>query len=477
MRSTSLFFFADTVSALKTVRDFVTPAMHILTAVASLICVLFIVYAGYQYMMSRGKPDQLEHAKELVKKAILGLVLVLAATTLVAVLTQAYGSPQAAEHATLPHLETVQTKSQQNGLLETVITMITGLCSTILNTLAAPVLHALEFFTTTTPLMATNKSVFNLWLVMTGIANSLLVLVLGLLGLQIMSAQSFGLEEVDTKQILPRVGLIFLLMNSSIFLIDSVISLSNVLITAIGQVSGVTPVWRTLTGVVEKTAGQGIAALCIMIVFVICAVALLIYYVMRLVTLYIGTVLSPLVSLLWLVPGFRDFAETALKTYLTTIFVIFIHVVILQLASSLLVGLAQAPQGSGVLMAIVTGIATIVMLLKVQGVMLQLSYVGMGTRSMKQLGGQFINGINYVAGPHSMLAQRTMARVRQKTFTAKTRIRTALRPKMTQVTVPSTKAQPVHQPLHTPPSVYTTKRVQRGTPSHQHVSPQEEGRK
>jgi len=61
MRSTSLFFFADTASALKTVRDFVTPAMHILTAVASLICVLFIVYAGYQYMMSRGKPDQLEH--------------------------------------------------------------------------------------------------------------------------------------------------------------------------------------------------------------------------------------------------------------------------------------------------------------------------------------------------------------------------------------------------------------------------------
>jgi len=273
MSGTSLFFFADTASALKTVRDFVTPAMHILTAVASLICVLFIVYAGYQYMMSRGKPDQLEYAKELVKKAILGLVLVLAATTLVAVLTQAYGSPQAAEHATLPHLETVQTKSQQNGLLETVIAMITGLCSTILNTLAAPVLHALEFFTTTTPLMATNKSVFNLWLVMTGIANSLLVLVLGLLGLQIMSAQSFGLEEVDTKQILPQVGLIFLLMNSSIFLIDSVISLSNVLITAIGQVSGVTPVWRTLTGIIEKTAGQGIAALCIMIVFVVCAVS------------------------------------------------------------------------------------------------------------------------------------------------------------------------------------------------------------
>ena len=475
MSGTSLFFFADTASALKTVRDFVAPAMHILTAVASLICVLFIVYAGYQYMMSRGKPDQLEHAKELVKKAILGLVLVLAATTLVAVLTQAYGSPQAAEHATLPHLETVQTKSQQNGLLETVIAMITGLCSTILNTLAAPVLHALEFFTTTTPLMATNKSVFNLWLVMTGIANSLLVLVLGLLGLQIMSAQSFGLEEVDTKQILPQVGLIFLLMNSSIFLIDSVISLSNVLVTAIGQVSGATPVWRTLTGVVEKTAGQGIAALCIMIVFVICAVALLIYYVMRLVTLYIGTVLSPLVSLLWLVPGFRDFAETALKTYLTTIFVIFIHVVILQLASSLLAGLAQAPQGSGVLMAIVTGIAT--MLLKVQGVMLQLSYVGMGARSMKQLGGQFINGINYVAGPHSMLAQRTMARVRQKTFMAKTRIRTALRPKVTQVTVPSIKAQPAYQPLRTPPPVSTTKQVQHDTPSHQRVSPHEKGRK
>ena len=83
---------------------------------------------------------------------------------------------------------------------------------------------------------------------------------------------------------------------------------------------------------------KGLSSLAIYIAVVV----LLVYYVMRIVTLYIGAVLSPLVSMLWLVPGFRDFAETAFKTYLTTIFVLFTHVIILQLSSSILTGLATA---------------------------------------------------------------------------------------------------------------------------------------
>jgi hypothetical protein len=199
-------------------------------------------------------------------------------------------------------------------------------------------------------------------------------------------------------------------MNTSIFLIDGVIELSNVLISAVGKVSGASSVWETLIEIVKKTSGQGLAALLMMFAFVILSVVLVVYYIMRLVTLYIGAVLSPLVSLLWLVPGFRDFAETAFKTYLTTIFVLFVHVVILQLAASLFTGMATtsgSDQLPNALMAMVVGIATIMVLLKVQGTMMQFSYVSMGARNMRKLGGQFINGVSYMAGKGKAGAVKT----------------------------------------------------------------------
>lgn len=154
----------------------------------------------------------------------------------------------------------------------------------------------------------------------------------------------------------------------------------------------------TLTGVVENTSGLGLAALVIMITFVFFAVVLLVYYVMRLVTLYLGAVLSPVVILLWLLPGFRDFAETSFKTYLTTIFVLFVHVVILQLSASLFAGMAVVSGGNkpDTLMAMVTGIATIVMILKAQSTMMQFSYVSIGSRNIKKLSGTFINGVSHL---------------------------------------------------------------------------------
>ena len=47
-------------------------------------------------------------------------------------------------------------------------------------------------------------------------------------------------------------------------------------------------------------------------------------------------------------------------------------------------------------MAMIVGLATILALLKTQGVMMQFSYVSMGARNMRKLGGQFLNGVNYL---------------------------------------------------------------------------------
>jgi type IV secretory pathway TrbL component len=151
---------------------------------------------------------------------------------------------------------------------------------------------------------------------------------------------------------------------------------------------------------VKQSGGQGVAALLIMVTFLILSVILLVYYIGRLVTLYIGAVLSPAVLLAWLIPGFRDFSEAAAKTYLTAIFVLFVHVVILQLAASLFVGMAAGSDNNvpDTLMAMVTGLATIVALLKTQGVMTQFSYVSGGARNARKLGGQFMNGVGYMTG-------------------------------------------------------------------------------
>ena len=419
--TSNLVFFADTAGAIKTVRDYVLPTAKILSGIASLACAFFLVHAGYIYMTSSGKPDRMEHAKNIAKKAVIGLVIVLAAVTIVSILNGSYQAVRNPNDANLPNLQAVTPKSENNGLIEMIIKAVTGLLSSIINAIASPFLSALEFFTKSTPLMASNKAVFNLWLAIVGIADVLLILVVALVGFQVMSASSFGFDEVEVKHLLPRIALIFLLMNTSIFLIDGIIGLSNVLISATNQVSGASTVWSTLIKVVEKTSGQGVAALLIMVAFLICSVILLVYYVMRLITLFIGTVLSPLVSMLWLVPGFRDFAETSMKTFLSTIFVLFVHVVILQLASSPFSGMATPGNNAlpDTLMAMVAGIATILTLLKVQGVMMQFSFVSMGARNLKKLGGQFMNGVSYMTVTGSKVAHKTTQRVRNTTHAAK----------------------------------------------------------
>lgn len=60
-------------------------------------------------------------------------------------------------------------------------------------------------------------------------------------------------------------------------------------------------------------------------------------------------------------------------------------------------------RGSGgqfpdMLMSMVVGLATILALLKTQGVMMQFSYVSMGARNTKRLGKEFISGISYLRG-------------------------------------------------------------------------------
>lgn len=409
----NFMFMASTSEAIQVVRNYASSSLQILIGLAGLASVFFITYGGFIYITSRGEPDKLTSAKHIIKNALIGLVIVIGAATLTSILSGAIQDNSLQDNSSLPKLEAIEPNSSDNALVDVVISAITGLLTNISQAVAEPFLQSLDFFTKSTPLMTQNPSVFNLWLVMVGIANAIFVIVIALIGFKVMSMNTLGLDEIDLKHLLPRVALVFLLINMSIYIIDGIIGISNVLIEAIGKLGNSSSVWNILTLVFKEQTGPSVAALLIMMVFLIFSIILLVFYVTRLVGLFIGAVLSPLVILLWLIPGFRDFSETAIKTYLTTIFTLFVHVIILLLASSLFTGMSKA-SGSDIpntLIAMVTGLATIIALLKTQGFMMQLSYVNTGARSVRQLGSQFVNGISYLGGKGVGVASAASSKV------------------------------------------------------------------
>jgi hypothetical protein len=393
-------WLADLNAAHNVIQSFVSPLMIGLGSFSVLICTFFIVSSGIQYTTSKGSPDKLDHAKRVMRNALIGLIIVLIAGTITAILSHAYGSTSTSVVQNIPSLNTVEAPDQNLGIADVLIKAIVGLFKHIIQSAAVPFIKALDFFTHQTALMAQNLSVFNLWLVIAGIADALFSVAVALIGFHVMSAASLGLDEIEFKHLFPQLGLTFLLINTSIFAIDAIISLSNVMIKAIVIAFSSVNVWDILTKIVNKSDKLGLVALLIMVVFLILSVILLVYYIMRLVTLYIGAVLSPLIVLLAIIPGFKDFSITAAKTYLTTIFVLFVHVVILQLAASLFSTVITGDSvntPTNTLMAMIIGIATLLTLLKTQGIIMQLSYVSAGPRALRKLGGQFMTGISYTS--------------------------------------------------------------------------------
>lgn len=391
-------YMAAASSAADVMRSFVSPVIVTLCAVGSLACVFFLVNGGISYVTSTGKPENLDHAKRVIRNALIGLVLIFAAGALTQILTHAYGGSSAAMHASTPNLTAITPKPVSNGLVGVIIKAITGVLNDIIQSLASPFIKSLAYFTKSTPLMADNSTVFNMWLAVVGMTDALFVLVVALLGFHVMSVATFGLDEIEFKHLLPRLGLIFLALNTSIFAIDGIIELSNAMIHAANLANGTTSLWDSLTAVVKQSAELGLPSLLIMMLFTIFAVVLVLYYLIRLISLYIGAILSPLVLLLWLIPGFRDFSETAAKVYIVTIFVLFVQVVVLIVSGSLIAGVVvgSPTQTTGTLMPMVAGVAAMYAVLKVPGFMTKLSFVSMGPQSVRQLGGQFLNGVSFM---------------------------------------------------------------------------------
>lgn len=395
---TALFFVWVTPAFAQSnsdVANFTSQTLNTLIIFATLGTVVFLIKGGYTYITSNGKPEALEGAKKTIRNAFIGLVLVLSAGIISSLLTNALTTPALPTNTTPLDLKPIVPEQTQSGLTQAIIEAVNAFLQNIVLSSTKPLVDGIISFLTTTPLIATNSVIFNFWLIMVGITDSLFVLLIAVLGFQLMSASTFGFEEIEFKHLLPRIGLAFLGANSSIFLIDWVITLSNTLVNAlIAATGGLDKAWVlnaiTLQNIIS---GEDVAiiTLIFMLLFVILSALLLLFYIMRLITISLGAVLSPLIFLLWATPKFSDLAEISIKTYIATIFTVFIHVVIIQLASAFLALPEQA--GTNSLLSVLIGIGLLFTLLKTPSFMVQLMFYNTGRGLMKRLGGQIMNVI------------------------------------------------------------------------------------
>lgn len=398
----AVFLFAP-VAAMAASNDMVAHFAHdtltVLIGVAGVATALFLIRGGYMYITSTGKPDAVHEAKRTIRLALIGLAIVIGAAVLSSLLNTTF--TESTKGGLIPPVSVSpsQTQLEPFSISKLIQDSIVNFLKDIIKSATKPILDGIIGFLTNTPSLAGNSAVFNLWLVMAGIANSLLVLVIALIGFHVMSASTFGFDEVPLKELFPRIGIVFLLINSSIFLIDWVISLSQVLVKAVlDATGGLDNAWivNTFNPDTFKLDNAALITLVMFAIFVVLAIALLLFYIIRLMILALGAVLSPILCVLWLIPRFNGFVESSITAYLVIVFSLFVHVVILQLGAAFLTIPGQT--GSNPFISILVGVALLSLLLKSTSMTIRLALASQTSDAFRKTGKAIVNTISSTAG-------------------------------------------------------------------------------
>jgi len=220
-----------------------------------------------------------------------------------------------------------------------------------------------------------------------------------------MSASTFGFEEIELRQLLPRIGLAFLGAHTSLFLADYIIATCNALVSGVlSATGGLNHAWieNALSTQALATGTTPLITIIFMLLFVIVSVVLLLFYISRLILISLAAALAPFIFLLWTLPKFADTAEFAIKTYFVTVFTVFVHVVIIQLASSLLT-LPENTEANA-LISILVAVGLFFTLLKTPSLMMQMVLYTSRNGTFKKVGSQIINVISTNSSQRSVIS-------------------------------------------------------------------------
>ncbi len=384
------------------VDHFASDAMTAILALAGTAVVFFLVRGGYLYITSTGHPAALEDAKRTIRNALIGLVIVIAASFMTNLLSESLMQSSTGGSATALQLSPITPVQQTGTLTQILLDAVSGFLQNIIGSVTRPILDGIVWFLTSTPSLSGNSVVFNFWLVIVGITDSLFALAIALIGFRVMSASSFGFEDVPLKELLPRIAMAFLLANTSIFWIDWIIELCQTLVNAVLHATGgLSGAWiiNAFDPAALLSNTTALITLIFAILFILLAVVLLIFYISRLMILAFGAVISPLLCLLSLSTKMSDLVANAVKIYIVTIFTVFLHVVIIQLASAFLTVPGQI--GDNPIIGILVGVALFSVLLKSTSVTVQLAMSSQAGNTLKKFSTQIINVLSSTSGKSS----------------------------------------------------------------------------
>lgn len=389
------------------ITQYTNDTLTILTLISSVAAVFFLIKGGFLYMSSTGKPEAITEAKKTIKNALIGLVIVLGASLLVSVFRGALNSSTTGGSAPAISITQIESAKPTGGLTQVLIDAVSGFMQNIVESATKPIVDGIIGYLTTTPSLLGNSVIVKFWLVILGITDSLFAVIVALLGLHFMSASTFGYDEVELSKLLPKIGMAFLGANVSLFLADYAIITSNALVkTVIDATGGLTDAWVVnAINLTSLSAGTTpLITLVFLILFLIIAIVLLFMYITRLIMISLGAVLSPLIFLLSIIPKLSDLAEVAVKSYFVSVFMIFVHVVVIQLASSFL----TLPSGSGnSLISIAVAIGLFLTLLKVPQIMMQMVFYNSANHVIRKIGHEITN---VISTDNSATASREVAK-------------------------------------------------------------------
>jgi len=220
----------------------------------------------------------------------------------------------------------------------------------------------LNFITRTPPAGSYNSpTVHTLWGVVRGIADAALVLVALFAGFNVMAREHLGSPYHEAMEVIPRLILGVLLVNTSLSWGQLAIDMNNALCQALGQTS--LPAWQHANSVTQALVNV-IATL----IYLVTSLLLVIQMLMRLALLDVLLITAPLGLLCWVLPQTNSWARLWSTTFFSVVFVQFVQVVALKLGGSLLTDLTPTTADAG-LLSVFLGIAVLVLTLKIPSLM------------------------------------------------------------------------------------------------------------
>lgn len=230
---------------------------------------------------------------------------------------------------------------------------------------------SLNFITQTPPSGSyASPTVQALWGVTRAIANAALVLIALWSGFNLIARDSLGAPYHDLLELLPRLALNALLVNTSLTWGQLAIDANNALCKAIGGAT--LPAWER-----ADLASQVLADLVAAVIYLVTSLLLLLQTLARLALIDILLVAAPLALLCWALPQTQGWARLWSSTFVGAVFTQFLQVLALKLGASLLTELTPMALDSA-LLSLFVGVAVMALTLKIPGLMRHHLGDGMG---------------------------------------------------------------------------------------------------